>query len=135
MTGWIGTSLIAPSAKRNRTTRPLRTRPVQRAAPEETGAYTVRLVVSEGTTFVGQEVVLRVGDVPADEEAEEPEPTEEPTPEPTEAPTEEPTEEPTSEPTEEPTPEETEETEEPTAEPTETPAPTSTAGPPGPGGN
>lgn len=101
-------------------------------APEETGAYTVRLVVSEGTTFVGQEVVLRVGDTPEDEEpAEE---TPEPTPEATEEPevTPEATEEPTPEATEEPTPEVTEE---PTPDPTETPAPASTEGPPGPGGN
>lgn len=104
-------------------------------APQETGAYTVRLVVSEGTTFVGQEVVLRVGDTPEEEEPVE-EATPEPTPEATETPeatpeaTEEPTEEPSPEVTEEPTPEPTE-----TAAPTDTPAPTSTAGPPGPGGN
>ena len=48
-------------------------------APDEQGAYTVRLVVSEGTTFVGQEVVLRVGETPDNAE-----PTETPTPEPTE---------------------------------------------------
>ena len=98
-------------------------------APDEQGAYTVRLVVSEGTTFVGQEVVLRVGETPGDAE-----PTETATPEPTEtatpAPTEEATETPTPEATEEPT-----ETATPTATATQTPAPTSTAGPPGPGGN
>ncbi|MGE3960829.1 MAG: hypothetical protein AB7F65_04020 [Dehalococcoidia bacterium] len=99
-------------------------------APGETGAYTVRLVVSEGTTFVGQEVVLRVGETPEDEEEATEEPTETATPEPTVEATE--TAQPTEEPTEEPTPEPTET---PTATATETPAPTSTAGPPGPGGN
>ena len=81
-------------------------------APEENGAYTVRLVVSEGTIFVGQEVALRVGDTPDGE------PTETPTPEPTEEP--EPTDTPTPDPTEEPTPE-------PTEEPTNTATPTATA--------
>lgn len=94
-------------------------------APSTEGAYTVRLVVSDGTTFVAQEVLLRVG-----EEA----PTAEPTEEPTEAPTEEPTEEPTETPTEEPTEEPTETaTEEPTA--TETAEPTATDEPAGPAGN
>lgn len=101
-------------------------------APDETGAYTVRLVVSEGTTFVGQEVVLRVGEEAPDEEEE---PTETATPEPTETATEEPTEVPTETPTETATEEPTETaTEEPTetATPTESPA----AGQPaGPGGN
>ena len=107
-------------------------------APEENGAYTVRLVVSEGTMFVGQEVVLRVGDTPDEE------PTETPTPEPTEEPA--PTDTPTPEPTEEATPEPTASptataaptataTATPTPTATATPAPTSTAGPPGPGGN
>jgi len=97
-------------------------------APEQTGAYTVRLVVSEGTMFVGQEVVLRVGTAGADEVEATPEPTPQPIEQATPEPTAEPTPEPTPEPTAEPTPE-------PTPEPTATAAPTSTAGPPGPGGN
>lgn len=31
-------------------------------APERPGVYTIRLVVSEGTVFVGQEIAIRVGD-------------------------------------------------------------------------
>lgn len=98
-------------------------------APQETGAYTVRLVVSEGSMFVGQEVVLRVGDAPPedDEETETPAPTSTPEPEETAIPTPEPEDEDEEE--------EPEETPAPTEEPEETPAPTSTAGPSGPGGN
>jgi hypothetical protein len=94
-------------------------------APEDEGAYTVRLVVSEGTTFVAQEVVLRVGEA-APTETATPEPTDTATPEPTEEPTETATPEPTEEPTETPTPTPTE---------TGTPAPTTTGAPPGPAGN
>lgn len=94
-------------------------------APQDEGAYTVRLVVSEGTTFVAQEVVLRVGEA-APEDTPTPAPTETASPEPTETATAEPTATPTEEPTAAPT-----------ATPTETgtPAPTATGAPPGPAGN
>jgi ABC-type transporter Mla MlaB component len=98
-------------------------------APQDEGAYTVRLVVSEGTTFVAQEIVLRVGEG-APTETPTPEPTETATPEPTETATPEPTATPTEEPTATPTAS-------PTASPTATgtPAPTATGAPPGPAGN
>lgn len=86
-------------------------------APAEQGAYTVRLVVSDGDVFVAQEVAFRVGE-------DVPEPT--PTPSATAAPTAEPTPTPTEEPTPEPT-------EEPSEDPT--PAPPGPEGPAGPAGN
>ena len=112
-------------------------------APGTPGVYDVRLVVSDGESFIGRQLALRVTE--EGEQAEPtPEPTSEPTPEATEAagpeptvapaaeatgdPTQAPTEQPTLEPTTAPTPE-------PTPEPTVAPTATSTQGPPGPGGN
>ncbi len=90
-------------------------------APASPGAYTVRLVVSDGVIFVAQEIALRVGD--------------EATPSPTPTPTA--TTEPAPTATEEPAPTATEEPEpEPTEEPTEVPEEEPEDGdPPGPAGN
>ncbi len=90
-------------------------------APAQPGAYDIRLIVSDGTMFVAQELALNV----AQESPTTPEPTPTPEPEPTEPPEPEPTEPPEPEPTEPPEP-----------EPTEEPEPTPTDDlPPGPAGD
>ncbi len=88
-------------------------------APQQSGTYNVRLVVSDGTTFVGQELGLRVGTA-----------TPTPTPTGTATPTPTATARPggtTPAPTSTPTPRPTTA---PTAAPTATPAPTSAPTPP-----
>ncbi|MDP2327531.1 MAG: PT domain-containing protein, partial [Dehalococcoidia bacterium] len=72
-------------------------------APGEPGAYTIRLVVSDGVMFIAQELALRVGDEAAPTATPTPSATEAPTAEPTAAPTAEPTAEPTAAPTAAPT--------------------------------
>ncbi|MGE3858188.1 MAG: hypothetical protein AB7G21_14635, partial [Dehalococcoidia bacterium] len=120
-------------------------------APQESGTYNVRLVVSDGATFVAQELALRVGTgggtpTPTPTPTRTPTPTSTataaPTTAPTAAPTAAPTTAPTAAPTTAPTPAPTPppivtSTPAPTAAPTTVPTPVTTfpgGVPPGPAG-
>lgn len=120
-------------------------------APQESGTYNVRLVVSDGATFVAQELGLRVGTgggtptptptrTPTPTPAARPGGTATPTAAPTQAPTAAPTTAPTAAPTAAPTstpPPIVTSTPAPTAAPTTVPTPVTTfpgGVPPGPAG-
>lgn len=107
-------------------------------APSSEGAYTVRLIVSDGTAFVAQEVVLRVGASAPPEPTPTAEPTATATPEATGTPasTPAPEETATPEPTASAPLEEEDDEEEATPGPTPdpTPVPPVEGTPPGPAG-